>query len=119
MQLLKVAVIVMGVMIVVGIGILGYTIVSRSSKLVSSDSAAPSAAAPAPAPVLPGSEAAPPTGFASSALGLPAGSRVQSMSVEGRRLILVVDVPDAGERVIVVDLESGAWLGAIHLEAAP
>jgi hypothetical protein len=117
MQLLKVAVIVMGVMIVVGIGILGYTIVSRSSKLVTNDSAAPAVAEPAPA--LPGTEAAAPAGFASSALGLPAGSRIQSMSVEGRRLILVVGVPDAGERVIVVDLESGARLGAIHLEAAP
>lgn len=119
MQLLKVAVIVMGVMIVVGIGILGYTIVSRSSKLVSSDSPASAVAESAPALALPGTEAAAPTGFISNALGLPAGSRVQSMSVEGRRLILVVDVPDAGERVIVVDLESGARLGAIHLEAAP
>ena len=117
MQLLKVAVIVMGVMIVVGIGILGYTIVSRSSKLVSDNGAAPAALAPAPA--LPGTDTVPPAGFASSALGLPAGSRVQSMSVEGRRLILVVNVPDAGERVMVVDLESGARLGAIHLEAAP
>ncbi len=119
MQLLKVAVIVMGVMIVVGIGILGYTIVSRSSKLVSDKSAAPVAADPAPEPALPGVAAPPPAGFASSALSLPAGSRVQSMSVEGRRLILVVNVPDAGERVIVVDLESGARLGAIHLESAP
>jgi len=119
MQLLKVAVIVMGVMIVVGIGILGYTIVSRSSKLVSDKSNAPVAADPAPESALPGAAAVSPVGFASSGLGLPAGSRVQSMSVEGRRLILVVDVPDAGERVIVVDLESGAQLGAIHLESAP
>jgi hypothetical protein len=112
MQLLKVAVIVMGAMIVVGIGILGYTIVSRSSKMISQD-AAPTAPAPIEAndPL--------PAGFASSALGLPAGSRVQTMSVENRRLILVVDVPEAGERVIIVDLETGARLGAIHLEAAP
>ncbi len=116
-QLLKIVVIVMGIMIVVGVVVLVYTIVARGSKMVSETTAETAAGTSVPAAPVDPLEA--PAGFASSALGLPAGSRVRSMSVEGRRLILVVEVSEAGERVIIVDLETGARLGSIHLEAAP
>ena len=52
-------------------------------------------------------------------LGLPAGSEVRRMTAAGHRLILVVAVPDAGERIVIVDLRNGGTVANIGLEGAP
>ena len=52
-------------------------------------------------------------------LGLPAGSQVRRMTAAGHRLILVVAVPEAGERIVIVDLRSGGMVADIGLEGGP
>ena len=41
------------------------------------------------------------------------------MTAAGHRLILVVAVPEAGERIVIVDLRSGGMVANIGLEGAP
>ena len=114
---LKIIVIVLGVMIAAGLVVIGLKLVEKGEELaelsgdddaVATDEAgagrAPDAALlPPPAP---------------GDLGLPAGSEVRQMTTAGHRLILVVAVPDAGERIVIVDLRSGGVVAAIGLEGA-
>jgi hypothetical protein len=46
---------------------------------------------------------------------LPAGGRILDMTASGDRLVLRVALPDASERLIVVDLARGRQLGALEL----
>ena len=41
------------------------------------------------------------------------------MTAAGQRLILVVAVPEAGERIVIVDLQRGGVLANIGLEGTP
>ena len=41
------------------------------------------------------------------------------MSTAGHRLILVVAVPDAGERIVIVDLRNGGMVANIGIEDTP
>ena len=52
-------------------------------------------------------------------LGLPAGSQVRRMTAAGHRLILVVAVPEGGERIVIVDLRSGGMVANIGIEGVP
>lgn len=120
MQVLKVVVVVMGALIAVGIGVIVYTLIERGAEQLADEpeAGAPPAAASdgAPAPHLAPS---PPMAFGDVALGLPANSRVQQMVVAGDRLIVSVLVPEEGERIVVLDLSSGAALGSVALEGGP
>ncbi len=109
MKFLKGVVIVMGIAIAVGIGILGYVIYKRSGALIAQEEE--------PAPPLAEQGALP--AFPPASLGLPAGSRVQKMVVSGGRLVVSVVVPEQGERIVIIDLRSGAELGSIGLEEVP
>ena len=114
---LKIIVIVLGVMIAAGLVVIGIKLVEKGDELaeLSEDdgetaaddwgaSALSEAAAPLPTP---------------GDLGLPAGSQVRRMTAAGHRLILVVAVPDAGERIVIVDLRNGGMVANIGLEGAP
>ena len=114
---LKIIVIVLGVMIAAGLVVIGLKLVEKGGELaeLSEDdgetaaddwgaSALSEAAAPLPTP---------------GDLGLPAGSQVRRMTAAGHRLILVVAVPDAGERIVIVDLRNGGMVANIGLEGAP
>ncbi len=93
MAALKVLVVVMAVLIVAGIGAIVYGIATRL------DLSRPS--------------------FADGRIELPAGARVVDMAAAGERLVLRVALPDARERLIVVDLARGRQLGALDLARAP
>ena len=114
---LKIIVIVLGVMIAAGLVVIGIKLVEKGDELaeLSEDdgetaaddwgaSALSEAAAPLPTP---------------GDLGLPAGSQVRRMTAAGHRLILVVAVPDAGERIVIVDLRNGGIVANIGLEGTP
>ena len=114
---LKIIVIVLGVMIAAGLVVIGIKLVEKSGELaelseddgetVTDDwgaSALSEATAPLPTP---------------GDLGLPAGSQVRRMTAAGHRLILVVAVPDAGERIVIVDLRNGGMVASIGLEGTP
>lgn len=114
---LKIIVIVLGVMIAAGLAVIGIKLAEKGgelAELTSDDDAAatdetaagavPEAAAPLPA---------------LGDLGLPAGSQVRRMTTAGHRLILVVAVPEAGERIVIVDLQGGGVVANIGLEGTP
>ena len=113
---LKIIVIVLGVMIAAGLVVIGLKLVEKGNELAEltgdedgevTDEAGTGhlpAAATLPAP---------------GDLGLPAGSQVRRMTAAGHRLILVVAVPDAGERIVIVDLRSGGTVANIGLEGTP
>ena len=108
--ILKVAVIVMGVLIVAGLVVIAIKIVDKSGEVAESmsvdaaDSSTP-AAVPAGASFK----------VDIDQLGLGPGARLISMDVEAGRLVLRVSGGDAGEQVVIVDISSGAVLGEVAL----
>ncbi|MEE8171971.1 MAG: hypothetical protein V3T62_03490 [Alphaproteobacteria bacterium] len=105
--ILKVAVVVMGILIVAGLAVIGVKIFQKSNELAESLSIEA-----VDAPV------AGPTPFSTSIeqLGLDPGVRLISMDVEGEKLVLRVrDDTSGGERVVIIDLNSGTVRGEIAL----
>ncbi len=99
MRALQALVIAMGVVIVVTTGIVIAVIVGRVSHR------AATVAAPSP--------------FAAAPIAIPHGAKVASVSATGDRLLLRLSLADGGERIIVVDLKTGAPLGTIDLRQTP
>jgi hypothetical protein len=89
MAALKLLVVVMGALIVVGVGVLIYAMAVRFE--------------------------APRGAYTDAKLALPAGARVIDMTAAGDRLVLRVALPDATERLLVVDLQHGRQIGALEL----
>jgi hypothetical protein len=89
MAALKLLVVVMGVLIVVGIGVLVYALAARVD------------VARAP--------------YADAKLALPDGAKVLDMTAAGDRLVLRLALPDASERLLVVDLVRGRQVGTLEL----
>lgn len=114
---LKIIVIVLGVMIAAGLVVIGLKLVEKGNELaeLTSDDDDAMATDQADAGAMPAATALPAPGD----LGLPAGSQVRRMTAAGHRLILVVAVPDAGERIVIVDLRNGGMVANIGLEGAP
>ncbi len=113
---LKVAVIVMGVMILVGLLGLGYMLYNKSQKREAAEEAN---AGGAPASSESGGTSA--QSMRSQrlvSLGLPPGSRVGEMTATGDRLVLNVRVPGQGERIVILDLRKGGVIGHVALENA-
>ena len=108
---LKIIVIVLGVMIAAGLVVIGLKLVEKGGELaeLSEDDATEEEAPPI-------GTAAPP---ALGDLGLPAGAQVRQMTTADHRLILVVAVPEGGERIVIVDLRGGRTIANIGLEGAP
>ena len=113
---LKIIVIVLGVMIAAGLVVIGLKLVEKGNELAELTGDEDAAATDeADAGAMPAATALPAPGD----LGLPAGSQVRRMTAAGHRLILVVAVPDEGERIVIVDLRSGGTVANIGLEGTP
>jgi hypothetical protein len=107
MRALKTLVIVMGVLILAGMGLVGYTLIKRGMNTPASPSLgaqAPSAAEHPYGPV---------------EIELPQGAHVASTHTAGGRLVIELALAGGAERVLVVDLSSGAILGTIDLKPTP
>lgn len=103
MQALKVLVVVMGLLIVAGVAIVGWTVYSRASRMVA---------------------ARPATEFAGDALPIPPGCRLGQMeSAEGRiwlRLEAAAGSADgACNRLLVLDAATGKLVGELGPAASP
>jgi hypothetical protein len=109
MQPLKALVIVMGILIAAGMTVVGYTIVKRASN----PEAMSHTRAAAAEPTTVGQPYGP------VALALPPGARILRTSTAGRRLIVELELAGGGERILVLELESGALLGTIDLKPQP
>jgi hypothetical protein len=96
MRSLKALVIFMGLLIVAGLGLVVYGMVSQVSDM-------PEATA----------------GFDEAEVPLPTGCSVVETRVDGDRLVVRTDGPDGFEpcqRIIIIDLESGEVLGRVRFK---
>ena len=98
---LKIAVIVMGILLVGGFGLVMATIVYQASKLGDKKVSAP-AATPATLPA--------------AALSLPQGATVSSMALDGDRLALHLQT-STGPEIAVIDVVTGKVLSRIKINA--
>ncbi|MBT3787460.1 MAG: hypothetical protein HN725_21895 [Alphaproteobacteria bacterium] len=121
---LKFLVIFMGILIIVGVGVVAYTIISR---LASGGKVVPDKTTTAPAPArqsekalaLPGAlqgklRALKP--FGDVAARIPAGAVVEEMTTDRRRLILRLRLTSGEQAVYVFNLRTGERLGSIRLQ---
>lgn len=103
----KIAAVVMGIMIVVGVAVIGVTIAKR----LAGDGEAPSARPDSPAPTVPRS-------FADRDITIPEGAAVVDTTVNGRRLAISLRLRDGRSAVLLVDAETGDRLGLLTLTPA-
>jgi len=108
MRALKIAVVVMGVMIVVGLAVIAVTIVKRLG----------GASGPEPAIAVPYVPGAPLTGFDPATVPLPAGARLQQIVPAGDRLVLHMAGEGGKDVLMVLDMAGGRVLGSFLLEPA-
>ncbi len=99
MRALKILVVVMAAMILAGVAILLVAIAGRLSHG--------------------GSGTASSQPFAAAPIELPAGARIETMSVGSDRLVVDVVLPDGNRQLVIIDLATGHRLGAIPLRTAP
>jgi len=100
MQALKTVVIAMGLLLIVGVTVLVYLIVSGAGKSAGG-AAGETGVEPMRAP---------------ASVGLQEGERLVEMRPDGPRLYLHIDGPD-GARILVLESQTGAPLGEIDLSA--
>ena len=98
MRALKILVVVMGVLIVIGVAALIAGIAGKLSR----DRSGTSVERP----------------FATTAIDIPRGARIEAMTASQNRLILELVLPDGERQLLVVDLATGARLGTIALRPA-
>ena len=99
MRALKIAVIVMGVLLVVGTVVLIGAIAARVSHK--------------------GSEPAMPRAFVPQPIDLPPGSRIEAMTAGPDRLVIDLLLADGTRQLLILDLATGQRLGTIPLRTAP
>jgi hypothetical protein len=96
---LKIAVIVMGVMLVVGTVVLIGAIAARVSHKPAEPATKPD--------------------FITQPIDLPPGARIEAMTAGSDRLIIDLLLPDGTRQLLVIDLATGQRLGTIPLHTAP
>jgi len=104
LRAIKVAVILMGLLILGGMGVIVVTLINRASNLGDSETADGPGTAEGAGPGESDTAGGLPV---TRPLGLAVGDRIESAVIDGGRVLLVVARADGGQDVIVVDLESG------------
>ncbi len=118
MQALKALVIVMGVLIVIGTTVVVVTIYNRMQTLGEAAPEPAAAATPGPPAAAPAASAPLPV-FREAPVALPDGCRVVEMVPAGERLLLRLGSIARCNRILVLDLGSGAVLGSFELGHGP
>lgn len=113
MKALNIAVVVMGVMIVVGLAVIGVTIVKRLGGAPEPAPAIATALVPGNMPVR-----APLASFDPATVPLPAGARLQQIVPAGDRLVLHMAGEGGKDVLMVLDMAGGRVLGSFLLEPA-
>jgi len=106
----KIAVVVMGVMILGGLGVIAYTVTTR----LGGDGGKPAPAAPVAAPEAPVTLPVQ-TGFGNVQVTIPKGARPGPAQFDDGRMILQMTLADGRIRLLILDLGSGTELGTIDL----
>ena len=113
-SILRIAVIVMGVLIVAGLVVIGVKILQKSKEAAKSLNAE-AVDTPVDEAKLTVAMTTTPFHVSIEQLGLGSDARLLSIDVEGGRLVLRVQSGVADGRVLIVDINSGAVLGEIAL----
>ena len=108
--IVKIASVVMGIMIVVGLAVIGVTIAKRLSG-AGEETAAVAPAVPATAPSIAAAPGAP----GDLDVAIPAGSRVLGVESDGRRLVVRLMLSDGDTAILLLDADTGAGLGLLTL----
>lgn len=117
MKALKIAVVVMGVMIVVGLAVIAATIVGRlGGKTAEPEPAVTMSLTPGTAPAA--APGAPLATFDRATVPLPSGSRLQQIVPAGDRLVLHLAGEGGRDVLMVLDMAGGRVLGSFLLEPA-
>lgn len=103
MKAIKALVIGMTALIVLGLGLLVYGLTHKDGHPAARD------AGTAAAPDLPGT----PVPFFTAELNLPAGARIEQMTVASGMVVLHVTGAPTGERILMVDPRTGRVAGTI------
>ncbi|MEP3113616.1 hypothetical protein [Nisaea sp.] len=109
----KIAVVVMGLMILGGLGVIAYTVATRLS---AGDEA--SVAAPASPPVKAPTVRQVATGFGTVDVAIPNGARLGAVQLEDGRMILRMNLQNGKVRLLVYDLATGQELGLFNITRA-
>lgn len=96
------AVVVVGLLIMIGVGVVIFTIVNRLGKLSDTQKSPPEATEPALA--MP----------AEAKLALPEGAEAEEMALDGSRLAIRYRGP-AGAGIVIYDLAAGSTIGTVRL----
>jgi hypothetical protein len=96
MRALKALVVVMGIMLIGGFAVLVAVIVGRVSH-----------------------GGSPPRSFPATAIDIPRGARIETMTAGTDRLILDLALPEDRRQLVIIDLATGARLGTVELRPAP
>lgn len=106
MQALKAVVIVMAVLIVAGLGLLAYGLVTKIGGGSTNDA------------VTGKNNARQYSAFGTVETELPPGARVVGMAVNEGRIIVRVEAPGGGQSLMVFNVDTGAQLGTIRIMAS-
>jgi hypothetical protein len=110
----KIAVVVMGLMILSGLGVIAYTVATRLS-----GGEEKTVAAPAATPAATGAEAPAvrqiATGFGTVDVAIPNGARLGAVQFEDGRMILRMNLQNRKVRLLVYDLATGKELGVFNI----
>lgn len=120
---------VMAILIVGGLGLLGYGVYSKLGGSVKSDaesgvameaeSKAETVAAAPPAGPVPVAEPVasgrPLASFGALGLDQPAGSRIAAVNTDGPLMTLRIEGGGQDDRVMIVDMRTGQLIGAVHV----
>ena len=98
MQALKVLVVLMGLLIVAGVAIVGWTVYSRAGRMAG---------------------ARPAADFAGAALPIPPGCRLGQMESAEGRIWLRLEGGEACNRLLVLDAATGKLVGELGPAASP
>ena len=112
MQFIKVIVVVMALLIVAGVGVLGWGLTHRWNRLGAASEPAAMAAAPVAAPVS-GADA----GYAAIDVPAPPGTSFAQMETAGDRVLLRF-TGAAGEKIVVIDPRTGRITANISISPA-
>lgn len=117
MQAIKALVIFMGVLLLAGLGLLGYGMYTKAGKAVKD---APVVASPLGSPAAAGAVVASAglAGFGTLGLDQPAGTSIAAVTVAGSQMVITLRGGGLGDRVVVVDSTTRAVIGQVTLDAA-
>ena len=109
----KIAVVVMGLMILTGLGVIAYTVATRLSGGDEKPVAAPVAPAARPAEAPAVRQIA--TGFGTIEVAIPNGARLSAVQLDDGRMILRMNLQNRKVRLLIYDLATGKELGVFNI----